>query len=47
MKKMNGYYRTVLKSLKGAEYTYLKNAWENAKAGKTTGYRIQIAQKDR
>ncbi len=47
MKKMNGYYRTVLKSLKGVEYTYLKNAWENAKAGKTTGYRVQIAQKDR
>ena len=47
MKKMNGYYRTVLKSLKGAEYTYLKNAWENAKSGKTTGYRIQITQKDR
>lgn len=47
IKKMNGYYLTVLKSLKGAEYKYLKNAWENAKVGKTTGYRIQIAQKDR
>ena len=47
MKEMNGYYRSVLNTLKGAEYTYLKNAWENAKAGKTTGYRIQLAQKDR
>ena len=47
MKKMNGYYHTVLKSLKGVEYSYLKQAWENAKAGKTTGYRIQIAQKGR
>ena len=47
MKDMNAYYRSVLKTLKGAEYTYLKQAWENAKSGKVTGYRIQITQKDR
>jgi len=47
MKKMNGYYQTVLKMLKGTERNYLQSAWNNAKIGKVTGYRIQIAQKDR
>ena len=47
MKEMSEYYNSVLKTLKGAEYTYLKRAWENAKAGKTTGYKIQVTQRDR
>ena len=47
MKHMNGYYTSVLKSLKGAEYKYLSQAWENAKLGKVTGYRIHLSQKDR
>ena len=47
MKEMQKYYNSVLNSLKGTEYRYLKSAWENAKLGKTTGYRIQLSQKDR
>ena len=47
MREMNGYYNTVLKSLKGAEKTYMQRAWENAKLGKTTGYRIHTTQTDR
>jgi len=47
MKQMNGYYKTVLNSLNGAEYRYLKQAWENAKLGKVTGYKIHTTQKDR
>lgn len=47
MKEMSEYYHSVLKTLKGAEYTYLKRAWENARAGKTTGYKIHTTQTDR
>lgn len=47
MRQMNGYYKTVLNSLSGAEYTYLKQAWENAKLGKVSGYRIHTTQTDR
>jgi len=47
MKETEIYYKAVMKSLKGAEISYMKSAWENARLGKTTGYRIQYAQKDR
>ena len=47
MKEMQPYYKSVLAVLKGAEKRYLQKAWENAKLGKTTGYRIQCSQKDR
>ena len=47
MKETTKYYNSVMKTLSGAEKTYMKSAWENAKLGKTTGYRIQYSQKDR
>jgi hypothetical protein len=47
MQETERYYKTVMKSLRGAENKYMKSAWENAKLGKTTGYRIQMSQKDR
>ena len=47
IKETEKYYKTVMKSLKGVECKYMKLAWENAKLGKTTGYRIQMSQKDR
>lgn len=47
MKETEKYYNTVMSTLKGAEWSYMKAAWENAKKGITTGYRIQYAQKDR
>ena len=47
MNEMNNYYKSVLNVLKGAEREYLLKAWENAKSGKVTGYRIQYSQHDR
>ena len=47
MKEMSGYYHSVMKTLKGEEHTYLKTAWENAKAGKTTEYKIHTTQTER
>lgn len=47
MKNMHDYYQSVISSLRGAEAQYLKQAWQNAKLGKTTGYRIQCSQTDR
>lgn len=45
IKEMNAYYKTVLKSLNDTEKKYMQSAWNNAKHGKVTGYRIQTAQK--
>lgn len=47
MKEMIPYYNSVMKNLKGAEKTYMQRAWENAKLGKVTGYKIHTTQKDR
>ena len=47
IKETEKYYKSLMSTLKGAEYKYMKSAWENAKLGKTTGYRIQCSQKDR
>ena len=47
IKEMQPYYNIVLPTLKSDEKIYMKAAWNNAKLGKTEGYRIQKAQTDR
>ena len=47
MKAYQKYYESVLKSSSGLDYKYLQKAWENAKNGKVTNFRMKAAQTDR
>jgi glycolate oxidase len=45
--EIDGDYESVLKSSSGLDYKYLQKAWENAKNGKVTNFRMKAAQTDR
>ena len=45
MKAYEPYYISVLNAQKGADREFLQNAWNNAKQGITTNFKMKLAQK--